>query len=87
MLMRNPLAKLQGLFFCFQCLPCCKPSARSDTSSLLDDEGNPREEQETILPFGAQVRTNAVQHSSPRNVYEASPDNPSNERRKTCTIL
>lgn len=85
--MRSLLPNLRGLFFYFSCLPCCKPSARSDTSPLLDDQGNPREEQETILPFGDQVCANAAQDSSPRNVYEVSPNNPANERRKTCTIL
>ena len=86
--MRSLLPNLRGLFFYFKCLPCCKPNARSDTSPLLNDEGNPREEdQETILPFGDQVRASVAQDNSPRNVYEMSPDNPSNERRKTCSIL
>ncbi|MBP6103920.1 MAG: hypothetical protein KBD23_01535 [Gammaproteobacteria bacterium] len=84
--MRSLLPHLRELFFYFQCLPCCKPSARSDTSPLLDNEGNPREEQETILPFGDQVCANVAQDSSPRNVYALSPDNPSNERTKTCTM-
>ena len=85
--MRSLLPNLRGLFFCFQCLPCCKPNTRSDITPLLDDQGNPQEASDMSMPFGEQVPANIQSDHSSDNGYELSLDKRSNNTRKTCAIL
>ncbi len=87
---RSNLGTLQGLFFYFQCLPCCKSAVRVEKKPLLDENGDPNEMGIDSLPFGVQRPVNAQQDQENNSgAYNKTSDNPNrfDKSSKHCVLL